>query len=286
MTLLTYIVFGLGAGLQATSAGLAIAYLFGAKRVPVLRAATWTASFALLALAGAFVLRFAQWGVLPLSSGADSILLFTIMSLATAISVSCQAQFRPVLALYLPPLALLTALCALLAVKDFTRGPNPIEVSQTLLFLHVGLAFQAYALFFIASLTSLAYIAQSRRLKLRAGTPGTLRLPSLEDLDRTLHLLVKLGYPIFVVTLLVGLAWARFVSDTLSPTWWFSPKIALSFVMVLFYAASFHSRALGWLRGPKLAYFVFIGFGLLLAVYLLLEVLRLTNYNFWGTATP
>jgi ABC-type uncharacterized transport system permease subunit len=277
-----YSIFGVGIVQLWLAAIAAIAYLRGPSNDRILRISVWVATGALLSLAAAFTLRFAQYQVVPLASGADSILLFCIMATATAISVSCQVRFRALLGFYLPPLALLSGVCAALAVKDFSRAPSSIEVSQALLVIHVGLAFQAYALFFIASLTSVAYLFQARRLKLRKTTGLFQKLPSLENLDRTLHLLIMVGYPIFVVTLLMGIFWARFVSDTLSDTWWYSPKIVLSFVMVCFYAASFHSRSLGLLRGPKLAYFVFIGFGLLLGVYLLLEMLRLTNYNFWG----
>ena len=282
MTMVTYTVFFAGIALLWLAAGGALLFLSGQNFPRLLRVSTWLATGGLLCLVCTFILRFAQWGTAPLTTGADSILLFCVMSTATAISISCQTRFRPLLAYYLPPLALLSGVCAALAIKDFAKAPAGVEASQALLVLHVGLAFQAYALFFIASVTSVAYIAQARRLKLRRTAGIYVKLPSLEDLERTLHVLIMVGYPIFVVTLLMGLGWARFLSTTLSPTWWYSPKIALSFVMVLYYAACFHSRSLGWLRGPKLAYFVFLGFGTLMAVYLLLEMLRLTNYNFLG----
>lgn len=280
----TYALFWAGIAAQGTAAGAALGYLGGTDRIRLLRVAGGLALAAVLCLAGAFVLRFAQWGNLPLTSGADSLLLFVVMATVTAITVARQGRFQALLSFYLPPIALIGLLCAWMAVRDLAVAPKAMEVSQTLLFAHVGLAFQAYALFFIASLTSLAYVFQARRLKMRKTTGLSQKLPSLEDLDRTLYLLVLAGYPIFVVTLIMGLLWARFASETLSPTWWYSPKIALSAVMVLFYAASYHLRALGWLRGPKLAYFVFVGFGLLLAVYMLLELMQLTNYNFWGDA--
>ena len=256
MTLATYTIFGAGIAQQWLAAAVALVYLVGPSKLGRLRLSVWIATTGLICLVLALVLRFAQWGVVPLTTGADSMLLFTVMATATAISVSCQTRFRALLTFYLPPLAILGALCAALAIKDFATSPKAVDVSQTLLIVHVGLAFQAYALFFIASLTSVAYVFQSRRLKSRKTAGLFQKLPSLETLDRTLHTLIMVGYPIFVITLLMGLAWARFVSDTLSPTWRFSPKIVLSFVMVLFYAASFHCRSMGWLRGMKRPYSV------------------------------
>ncbi len=285
MLMATYILFWLGVTSQLTAAGAALIYLAGPNHVRLLRFALLFATEAVVALTAAFVLRFVQWGTLPLTTGADSIVLFNVLTTVTAIVVSRQDRFRALMSFYLPPIALLALVSVLLVVRgDFATAPKTMEVSQTLLFFHVGLAFQAYALFFIASLTSAAYIFQTRRLKARKTTGLFQKLPSLEDLDRTLHVLVLVGYPMFVVTLIVGLLWARFASDNLSPTWWYSPKIALSFVMVVFYAASYHSRTRGLLRGPKLAYFVLIGFASLLGVYILLELLQLTNYNFWGAA--
>lgn len=281
----TYTLFWLGFGAECAAAGAALFYLSGPNHVRLLRFAGATSLLAVLALSAVFTLRFVQWQTLPLTTGADSITLFNVLTTITAIAVSRQDRFRALLSFYMPPIALMGLVSALLVVRgDFATAPMAVEASQSLLFFHVGLAFQAYALFFIASLTSAAYIFQARRLKARKTTGLFLKLPSLEDLDRTLHVLVLVGYPMFVITLIVGLLWARFVTDTLSPTWWFSPKIVLSFVMAAFYAASYHSRSRGLLRGPKLAYFVLIGFGFLLGVYVLLELLQLTNYNFWGNA--
>ena len=283
MLIATYTLFWIGFAAQGAAACASLAYLAGPNHVRLLRAASALSAAAVALLTATFVLRFVQWGTLPLTTGADSIILFNILATITAIAVSRQDRFRALLSFYLAPVALLGLVSALLVARgDFATAPKTMAVSQTLLFLHVGLAFQAYALFFIASLTSAAYIFQTRRLKAHKTTGLFQKLPSLENLDRTLYVLILAGYPIFVITLIMGLFWARFASENLSATWWFSPKIALSAVMVIFYAASYHCRSRGLLRGPKLAYFVFVGFGSLLGVYILLELLQLTNYNFWG----
>ena len=52
--------------------------------------------------------------------------------------------------------------------------------------------------------------------------------------------------------------------------------------MVILYGASYHARAQGLLRGPKLAFLVFGGFSSILLVYLVLSMLQMTNYNFYG----
>lgn len=276
----TFFVLGIGQ-LWASALGTLV-YLRGANHQGALRFAAWTSLGAGLCLAATLLARFAQWHVVPLTTGSDSLMLFIVMAAFTSAAVVRQARFRALLLFYAFPLAVLGTLCAVLARHDFLKAPSEINASRSLLLMHVALAFQAYALFLIASLTSLAYVFQARRLKLRRTAGIFQKLPSLEDLDRTLYLLVLFGYPMFVITLLLGLVWAWINPNPLSETWWYSPKILLSALMVLFYAASFHSRSLGLLRGPKLAYFVFVGFAVLLGCYLILETLRMTNYNFWG----
>lgn len=284
MSAITYTFFSLGLLQLWASALSSLLYLRGNNHHAALRFAAATSLGAALCLAATLAARFAQWKVIPLTTGSDSLMLFIAMAAFTSAAVVRQDRFRALLLFYALPLAILGTLCALLARRDFLDAPSQINASQTLLFAHVALAFQAYALFLIASLTSLAYVFQARRLKLRRTAGMFQKLPSLEDLDRTLFLLVLFGYPMFAVTLVLGLVWAWINPNPLSPTWWYSPKILLSALMVLFYAGCFHSRSLGLLRGPKLAYFVFVGFALLLVFYLALELLRMTNYNFWGAA--
>ncbi len=233
-------------------------------------------------LAVTFTLRYLHWRLLPMTSPTDSLVLFVLMGSVTASAVLWDEKRRALMCFYMPPLAVIALIAAYTALADFGAGPKPL--TTLLLTVHVSLAMLAYALFLMASLTSLAYAFQSGRLKGHRTTGLFLKLPSLEELDRTLYQLIAFGYPLFVVTLWLGLFWAWYDSSSLSDTWWLSPKIVLSLVMVLLYSFSYHARARGWLRGPKLAYCVFWGFGLLLFAYLFLNVLGLTNYNFWGGA--
>ena len=194
--------------------------------------------------------------------------------------VSRQERRRALQAVYLPPTACIGILAGWLAVGDFTHSPNG-EFFVPFLVVHVMTALLAYALFFVASVTSVVYVVQARRLKSRQTGSSFHALPSLENLDTTLYQLIWMGYPLFLITMVLGLYWAWADRDLLGNMWWFSPKIFLSVLMVLLYGACFHLRALGLLRGPKLAGLVSIGFGALLIVYLVLELLRMTNYNFW-----
>jgi len=186
------------------------------------------------------------------------------------------------LCFYAPPLG---AACLMNAATAFPRlHAAPRTLPGAPLVVHVGMVFFAYALFYLASMTSAAYVFQAARLKARRTTGLFQRLPALEKLEHILWRLIVIGYPIFVATLALGLVWVWLDRGLLEARWWLAPKVVMSWVMVAFYAATFHVRRSGRLRGHKLAYLVFIGFSVLLAVYVVLALMNLRDYHFWGTA--
>jgi ABC-type uncharacterized transport system permease subunit len=235
-----------------------------------------------LLLSVTFALRWVMWGRLPLTTMADGLNLFIIMATAIVLYMSNRHQGvdRALLCFYTPPLVLLYAVNAVLAFGDLHREPKALN--GAFLAVHVGLAVLAYALFFVASVTSIAYVFQARSLK-RLHTVGLFqKLPSLEQLDRTLYHLIAFGYVFFAITLVLGLIWAYIAADELSARWWLSAKIVRAFFMVALYSTAFHGRRMGRLRGQKLAYLVFVGFAVMLGGYLALGLLNLQDYNFWS----
>lgn len=279
----SYAVFFAGVVAHVVAAVAALAYLTTLNNRRLLAFASRLTLAGALLFSVLLVLRGLTWSQPPLTTAFDVLTLFLTIISGTVFFIALDERRRALLAFYLPAVALLCMLAIPLAIQHVPQQPPVRDLSRVLLVVHVVLAFLAYALFFVASLTSMTYAYLSRRLKQhRASLLVQHKLPSLENLDRTLYRLIGAGYPLFVVTLVLGLGWAWYNPNPLSSTWWLSPKILLSVVMVIFYALSFHGRAAGWLRGPKLAYFVFVGFGSLLLVYLLLGALGMKDYNFWG----
>jgi ABC-type transport system involved in cytochrome c biogenesis permease subunit len=236
---------------------------------------------ALLFMAAVFARGYVYGGA-PLTTVADALNLLTILTTVITLGVTRVASVRSLLGYYAPALAGLSIIAGLAGYRDLHVEPKPIN--EVFLVTHVGLAFLAYALFVVAALTSVAYFLQSRNLK-RLNTTGLFhRLPALEQLDRTLFRLISLGYPLFVVTLILGLVWTFLDRNQLGPHWWMSPKIARSIVMVVLYGVAFHARSYGLLRGEKLALLVVVGVSALLASYMVLGLANLQDYNFWGDA--
>jgi len=230
--------------------------------------------------AAQIALRTVQSGLLPFTTLNDSLSLFIAMSAAVAVVVTHHPRMRTVLCFYAPALAAVAAVNAALGHAFLAEPPRPL--SGLFLGVHVGLAVLAYALFFVASMTSVAYVFQVRHLKRRMHGPLMQALPSLERLDTVLFRLIGAGYPLFVITLVLGVVWAWLDRELLGDRWFLSPKIVLSVVMAIFYAVSFNGRLVGWLRGKKLAYFVFWGFTTLLITYIVMGVFDLRDYYFWG----
>lgn len=281
ITYLVYSTYFVGNILVIGSAAAALAYLrLDNGNTQWLNGAYRGAFAALVSLGSMILIRTLEWRLIPFTTAADSLCVLTFFSLLTIfVQLGRDTSHRALLCFYLPPLALLGALSLFIAVPALSVPPK--SVSGALLTAHVGLMFLAYALFFVAGINSVAYAFQAQRLKHRMTTGLFQKLPSLECLDRDLFRLIRIGYPIFAVTLIVGGFWAWYEGENLSPTWWFSPKIFMGLGTLAFYAFAFHVRAAGRLRGPRLAHLVCYGTATLIGSYLVMALLNVLNYNFF-----
>ena len=267
MTILLYIVFYLSLIAHICGAVLSLIYLKNGENRFLGSASRFNFIGALFLILGAFI-RASIWHEVPLANATDFINLFLLMVSITGYAITRSERRRALLTFYLPPLALFCCLAGYTAIPDLSLAPKTLP--SVFIGIHVVTAVLAYGLFYVASLTSIAYAFVARRLKQRV-TKGLVRkLPSLENLDRTLFLLISIGYPVFAITVLQGMYWAWSEKQLLSPQWWLDPKIFMSVLMLFFYGFTFHGRSMSKLRGPKLAYALFL-FGVLLGCYLILK---------------
>lgn len=272
------VLFFLGLGFYLAAGVVALAYL-RAGSARTLSILTGILSAGCGALVIVFAVRWSMFGLLPLTTMGDALNLFVILGTAIALYIAYTNNVRPLLSFFGPALA---ALYLYNAVSDYSfLQQQPKALNGVFLAVHVGLAFLAYSLFFVASLTSLAYVFQARNLKQLHTTRLFHKLPSLEQLDQSLFKLITYGYVFFAITFVLGFIWAYFDSDELGAQWWLSAKIVRAFFMVILYSVAFHTRRQGRLRGQKLAYLVFVGFGLLLASYMVLGLINLEDVYFW-----
>lgn len=271
-----------GALFYVLAAAGAVAYLRSGN-ARVLTVTTGLTALGALCLTTVFGLRWGVYARVPLTTPADALNLMVLWCTVIMIPMERKESLRTLICFYLHPIAFVAVLTALVAHNDLHVPPR--ELRGTWLTVHVGLALLSYALFFMASMTSLAYIIKARHLKLHHHSVGALhRLPSLEQLDHTLYRMIRIGYPLFGVTLALGLIWTYAERDLLGQYWYLAPKVLMSFATVLFFSAAFHGRRTNWLRGPKLANFVFSGATVLLGVYVVMALLHVRDLHFWGNA--
>jgi ABC-type uncharacterized transport system permease subunit len=283
MSSLVFICFTLGNLLAIVSAGVALVYLRENANQRLLTAAYWLAGGAFASLALMLALRTVQWGLVPLTTATDSISLMTVLALGIlVIQMGVDPMQRGLLCFHLPLLGVISGLNLATGFSALAEAPRPL--SSMLLIVHVGLVFLAYALLALAGVNSVAYARQAQLLKHRKTTGLFQKLPSLELLDKNLFQLIRIGYPTYVFTLIAGGFWVWYEGDTLSPTWWFSPKVGMALAMLVFYAFAYHARSAGRLRGPKLAHIVCYGTATLITLYLALALAGVLNYNFYGAA--
>ena len=281
MASLTYISFYLAIAAHLVAAAAVAGYLRGHRADAMLVFAQRVTGAGVVLLLLTLMIRYYRWRLFPLSTAVDALSLFVLLSSCTALFIS-RGERRALLAIYSPPLAGLAAAAGISGFYGLNLEPKAL--SSALLLTHVGLVFLAFSLYFVASLTSLAYLDQARRLKNHASGGLFAKLPSLENLDRTLYRLIQVGYPVFSVALVLGAFWAWYERDLLDSGWWKSPKIILAVFMCGVFSVCFHARRRGWLRGPKLAKFVFFGVAVVLGLFVLLRVLDLSNLNFYKVA--
>ena len=228
-----------------------------------------------------FLSRGIQFNRIPFTGLGDSLNLFLIMCTGIILILQREQALRPLMAYYMPALTVLAMISGMVSPSSLTEEPELLN--SLFSFVHVVLIFLAFALFFIASITSMAYVTKAQSLKrISSGTLAN-RLPSLERLDKVLFKLIGYGYPAFVITLALGFFLMFEQRADLGEYWYFHKRIVLALFMVFFYAGSFHVRRRGLLRGPKLAYLVFFVSTALFIIYILIELMGTGGYTNGGT---
>lgn len=277
MTVFTLIVLFAGVVAYAAATVAAVVFLLRERDV-FLRVGCRLALMGMCLFLLVFLLRWVTWGNLPMTTVADALVVFVILA-TLVMFCSARGKTKAVSSFYLPPILMLAVLCAVTAPTAFMDAPKGLR--GVFLAGHVSLAFLAYAFFLGASVTSVAYLFQARHLK-NHDTRGLFQtLPSLERLDQSLYSLIRHGYIVFALTLIVGGIWVRVDAELVGPRWYLAPKILQAVAMVAFYAFVFHARQFGRLRGRKLAIAVLLGFSIMFVVYLLRAGLGVSYYHFW-----
>ncbi len=126
---------------------------------------------------------------------------------------------------------------------------------------HVLLSTLGFSLLALASLAGLAYLAKERALK--GNSPARFALPSLESLDRLVHLTLTFGFPLLTLGVVTGFVWGA--SHDFSP--WSGHALWLLVAWAV-YLVPIGMLVLGRQHGDRPARGAVLGFALLAFSYI------------------
>lgn len=162
----------------------------------------------------------------------------------------------------------------LLVVARLTPAGSAPEDLSVLGRIHISLATVGVGVFALASALSLIYLVEERALRRKKfeGLAFKDRGAPLEPLDRLIHRLIWVGFPIFTVALVLGAVWVARLGESLD-----RPEYPLAAVTWIFFAALLVARQVyGW-RGRRAARLTLAGFSAALLVLVIYLVRRMAG---------
>lgn len=248
----------------AAYAASALAYLASlvVRRVWIAKGAGWVFFSAFLLHTVYFIFRVLGRGIIPVQNIFEAFSFFA-WAVAGAFLVFQLWTKTKVLGALASPVALVLMLLA--SVKLGSEQLVPVVLQGGLVAVHILLSVAGEALFAVACLAGVMYLAQDSLIKGRRITTLSRYLPSLRDLDNINHICLLWGFPLLTLGVIAGSLWARSVWT--GSEWPWDPKMIWTLLAWMFYAVLIHQRlAIGW-KGRKIAFFSILAFVILLFAF-------------------
>jgi cytochrome c-type biogenesis protein CcsB len=265
-----YPLFAATGALYVAAMSLYAAAWRSTKRV-VAQAGTGLMLAALILNAGLFVLRWHEAGRAPLKSLFESLVFFALCIAIVYVFFEWIYKTR----VFGVPATLLALGCLVYALTkwDAEIVKLPPALQSPWFVPHVMVYFVGYAAvalaFALAAIQLLAprVPAVQRLLTMKA---GTIMTGKPLDIEKMAYELVRFGFVLLTIGLLVGSVWAK---SAWGDFWVWDPKENWSLVTWLIYGGYLHLRRVrGW-RGDKGAWLLIIGFAVVMFTYLGMNML-------------
>jgi HemX protein len=157
---------------------------------------------------------------------------------------------------------------AVLAINFFVARDTSRHLSRLLLselvFVHVTMAFLAYAAFSLSAVFAVLYLIGDHLLKQKKWNRLLRLLPSLEHLQRLSYGFSLIGMPLLLSSIILGVIWAY---QTNISGFWYDPKIIGSLIVLLLYAIQLYQKAKQRWHGRRLAWWSAVSFLAMLLNY-------------------
>ncbi len=193
-------------------------------------------------------------GHFPITNLSESFCFFSwCISLAFMI-VNFRYRINAFGAFILPLASVLTIISQLIWEENHSI-PGPLKSGWV--YFHAGVAFLAYAAFFVTFISGILYLIQEKELKEKNFRFLYLRLPSLQVCDELLRSSLFVGFISMSLTIATGAVWAQ---QAWGHYWNWDPKETASLITWVIYFILVNDRLSAKWRGRRAAYISIIGF--------------------------
>ncbi len=199
----------------------------------------------------------------------------------------------------------MSVLALVLALNAFYLRADQVQpaLQNYWLVIHVGVAIAATGIFTVAFATSLLQVLQDARQSGRSHLATSWRaadglrralsrwritgpawswlgtVPPARQLEALSFRLNAVGFVLWTLTLIGGAIWAE---QAWGRYWGWDPKEVATFVAWVVYAAYLHARTTrGW-AGRRVAYFVFVGYAVVLANFTVVNLFVAGKHSYSG----
>ena len=191
---------------------------------------------------------------LPITNLSESLSFFAWCITLTFILAHLRYRISVLGAFVLPLVSLLVILSEIIWEGNQTIPPL---LRSRWSYLHISVAFLAYAAFFLTFVSSVLYLIQEKELKAKNFRFLYFRLPSLQVCDELLRRSLYAGFVLMSLTIITGALWNQQVWGRF---WGWDPKETASLVTWTIYLVLVNYRlSAGW-RGRWASYISIAGF--------------------------
>jgi cytochrome c-type biogenesis protein CcsB len=269
----------LAAALGYVAASIAFARSFSSARSPgASRAPLVVLTLAFALHTADLLFEIMNAGVLPVATFAGGFSFFAWLLVGLYLALQASMGLA-VIGVLVSPLAFVAATLAVLVGGDDVAVPPALR--SPWLTVHVTLAFLGNAVFALAFAVSAAFLLQQNLLKSRRGGAILHRLPAVQTLDRLSLVFLLWGFPLLTLGIVTGGFWSMSASGKF---WTGEPREILAVLTWLLYAGLLQLRLLGGLHGRRAATWTIASFALLLASYLVVNLLQIGGRHGQGRA--
>ena len=239
--------------------------------------AFWLLSIVWVLQTAFLILRMFETGRFPILTVSEGLYLYAWVLIT--LSLVINRLFRVDFMVFFTNVIgfLIMAIHTFAPLETYTAVQSERLVSE-LLIIHITMAILSYGAFSVSFVFSALYLVQYNLLKKKKWGKRLLRIEDLTKLDYMSYVLILIGVPLLLLSLILGIIWAyiKYVDFH-----WYDTKVLGSFLMFVAYSAYLYARLRRGIQGKAIAMWN-IGLFLVLLINFFLFG-SLSNFHFWGS---